>query len=282
MEKDLPKTDWRLILSSPQSGKMNMALDAAILEAVGRGSVLPTLRLYAWDPPCLSLGYSQPYSDVDLARVHACGWDVVRRPTGGRAILHTDELTYSVIGPKSDPRLEGGLMDSYRRISRALFTALDKLGLPVEVHSGKNPQAHHQPVCFENPSDFEITVRGKKIIGSAQARKKDGILQHGSLPLTGDLTRITRALAYPSEEERSLAGQTLLEKAATVSGVLGREVSWKSAAVIFQDAFQEELHLELINAPLTAWEIERAADLAQNQFGAPAWTEGAHVDPPSA
>lgn len=278
MEKDLPITSWRLILSSPQPGKMNMALDAAILEAVGQGLVLPTLRFYAWDPPCLSLGYSQPFSDVDLNRLASRGWDVVRRPTGGRAILHTDELTYSVIGPKSDPRLEGKLMDSYQRISRALFSGLDKLGLPVEVHSGKNPLAHHQPVCFENPSDFEITVKGKKIIGSAQARKKEGILQHGSLPLTGDLTRITDALVYPSQQERSQAGQTLLEKADTVFGVLGREISWKRAAEAFQEAFSEVLQLELVDAPLTTEEIDRASYLAENQFGAQKWTRGAHLD----
>ena len=282
MEKDLPKTSWRLILSSPQPGKMNMAIDAAILETVGRGLVLPTLRLYAWDPPCLSLGYNQPFSDVDLNRLGSRGWDLVRRPTGGRAILHSDELTYSVIGPKSDPRLEGGLMDSYRRISRALFAGLDKLGLPVEVHSGKNPLAHHQPVCFENPSDFEITVKGKKIIGSAQARKKKGILQHGSLPLTGDLTRITDVLVYPSQEPRSQAGQTLLEKADTVSGVLGREISWEMAAESFQEAFSEVLHLDLVDGPLTTEEIERARNLAESQFGAPEWTRGAHLDQPSA
>lgn len=279
MENDLPRTTWRLILSGPQPGKMNMALDAAILEAVERGTVLPTLRLYDWSPPCLSLGYSQPFSDVDLKRLESHGWDVVRRPTGGRAILHTDELTYSVIGPRTDPRLKGGLMDSYRRISRALFQALHNLGLPVEVHTGKNPLAHHQPVCFENPSDFEITVNGKKIIGSAQARKKKGILQHGSLPLTGDLTRITKALVYSSEEERAIAGKTLLEKADTVWGVLGQEVSWDSAARAFQEAFNEVLQLNLVEDTFTSEEIETAMNLAENQFGASDWTRGAHIKP---
>lgn len=279
MENDLPKTPWRLIRSGPQPGKMNMALDAAVLEAVEGGTTLPTLRLYGWAPPCLSLGYSQPFSDVDLERLEANGWDLVRRPTGGRAILHTDELTYSVIGPKTDPRLSGGLMDSYRRISRALFQALQNLGLPVEVHAGKNPLAHHQPVCFENPSDFEITVNGKKIIGSAQARKKRGILQHGSLPLTGDLTRITKALVYPSEEERSKAGEILLEKADTVQGVLKQEISWDTAARAFQDAFSETLQLVLVEEPFTPEEIERAASLAENQFGASDWTRGAHIKP---
>lgn len=251
-----------------------MALDAAILAAVGRQESLPTLRLYRWTPPCLSLGYSQPFSDVDIHRLQSRGWDVVRRPTGGRAILHTDELTYAVIGPRSDPRLDGGLMESYRRISSALYHALESLGLPVEVHTGKNPLAHHQPVCFENPSDFEITVGGKKIIGSAQARKKEGILQHGSLPLSGDLTRITQALVYASEGDRSAAGRILLEKAVTVSAVLGRSVSWTAAAEAFIQSFTEVLNLDLIEGRLTPREYDEANELAETQFGPSEWTRG--------
>ena len=251
-----------------------MAIDAAILAAVGRGESPPTLRLYRWDPPCLSLGYSQDYADVDEELLQAAGWDVVRRPTGGRAILHTDELTYAVIGPKSDPRLEGGLMDSYQNLSRALFDMLSRLGLPVEVHAGKNPQAHHQPVCFENPSDFEITAGDKKIIGSAQARKKDSLLQHGSLPLEGDLARITQVLSYPTKKERQDAAEALLKKAATVSDVLGQEISWHLAAETLTDSFGKVLNLELIEGELTPGEKEEARKLESSQFGNPEWTRG--------
>ncbi len=254
-----------------------MAQDAAILAAVEQNEAPPTLRLYRWNPPCLSLGYSQPSSDVDLARLDERGWELVRRPTGGRAILHTDELTYAVIGPKSDPRLAGGLMESYRRISRALFQALLSLGVAVEVHQGKNPLAYHQPVCFENPSDFEITVGGKKIIGSAQARKKKGILQHGSLPLRGDLTRITQVLHYPTEEERKEAARTLLEKGETVAGVLGEEISWDQAAQALINSFQEVLNLDLQPGELTAPEREKTKSLVLEQFGNPAWTRGEHL-----
>ena len=277
MENDLARTTWRVILSDPQPGKMNMALDAAILEAVEAGTVPPTLRLYDWSPPCLSLGYSQPFSDIDLSRLNSRGWDVVRRPTGGQAILHTDELTYAVIGPKTDPRLKGGLMDSYRRISQALFQALITLGLPVEVHTGKNPLAHHQPVCFENPSDFEITVNGKKIIGSAQARKKSAILQHGSLPLRGDLTRITEVLTYGSDEERSIAGEILLRNAVTVASVLGDQISWKSAALAFREAFTKTLNIDLVEGSVTPGEITTARRLVEYKFGASAWTRGTRI-----
>jgi len=274
MIETFPLTTWRLILSDPMTGAQNMAIDSAILAAVECGEAPPTLRLYSWDPPCLSLGYSQAISEVDLPQLSANGWDLVRRPTGGRAILHTDELTYAVIGPKSDPRLAGKLMDSYQNISRALFEALSQLGLPVKVHTGKNPEAHHQPVCFENPSDFEITANGKKIIGSAQARKKNGLLQHGSLPLIGDLTRITKALHYQTIADRQQAGEILLQKAATIYDVLGIMISWDRAAETMVNSFSRILNLNLVEGVLSSEEMDRALLLESGQFGDPTWTEG--------
>lgn len=250
-----------------------MAVDAAILAAVGRKEVPPTLRLYRWDPPCLSLGYSQQFSDLDQDQLLSRGWDVVRRPTGGRAILHTDELTYAVIGPKTDPRLKGGLMQSYRRLSKALSESLIILGLQVQVHSGKDPEPTNHPVCFENPSDFEITVEGKKIIGSAQARKKEGILQHGTLPLKGDLTRITQVLKYINPDQRDQAATVLLQKAATVEGVLGREVSWDEAAEAFQTGFHNSLNVFFNQSDLSSSEKEEALLLVKTQYGDPRWTE---------
>jgi lipoate-protein ligase A len=277
MEKSFftyPRAEWRLILSPPLPGSINMAVDSAILAAVEEGISPPTLRLYSWDPPCLSLGYSQPFSDIDQDRLIESGWDIVRRPTGGRAILHTDELTYSVIGPKTDPRLGGGLMESYRRISQALFDSLVNLELPVMIHQGKNPLANNQPVCFENPSDFEITVEGRKIIGSAQARKMGALLQHGSLPLYGDLTRITQVLKYQNAEDRNKACQTLLEKAATVADILGRDISWQEAADAFRSSFSRVLNLDLKEEKLSAQEDILTRDLQNNKYDNEIWTRG--------
>lgn len=274
MIETFPLTTWRLILSDPKPGALNMAIDAAILAAVEQGEAPPTLRLYRWNPPCLSLGYSQAFSDVDVVQLTTNNWDVVRRPTGGRAILHTDELTYAVIGPKNDPRLAGSLMDSYQHISQALFDALSRMGLPVEVHAGKNPEAHHQPVCFENPSDFEITAAGKKIIGSAQARKKTSLLQHGSLPLVGDLALITKALRYPTDAERRQASEVLLQKAITVYDVLGVEISWDQAARTLTDSFSRVLNLNLVEGDLSPDEMDHALQLESDQFGHPDWTKG--------
>jgi lipoate-protein ligase A len=249
-------------------------LDEAILEDIGRGESIPTLRLYAWDPACLSLGHAQPFADVDVQRLKLHGWEVVRRVTGGRAILHTDELTYSVIAPNEEPRVSGTVLESYSRLAQALLLAVQELDLPVEMKEGKaenGPTAI--PVCFEVPSTYEITVNGKKLIGSAQARKREGVLQHGSLPLTGDLTRICQVLKFENESEREHASQRLLTRAATVESALGREVSWETAAQAFIHAFEAQLGLSLQSSELSPSESKRTDELVKDKYDHPLWTE---------
>jgi len=268
------RNNWRLILSPPAPGVWNMSVDESILEAVTQKLSLTTLRLYSWQPPCLSLGYAQPYSDVDLHSLAALGWEVVRRPTGGRAILHTDELTYSVIGLQEDPNLSGTVLESYQNLSTALLKALEILGLPARADAHPSiPLGNDSPgpICFEVPSTYEITVGGRKIVGSAQARKKGGVLQHGSLPLQGDLGRISYALAL-SEQERQNASQRIRTRAMTVEEFLGYAPSWEMAAEAFQRAFASTLNLELHPSQLSTWEEERAQELLREKYGNQAWT----------
>ncbi len=263
-------TLWRLLLTDPADGAWNMALDESILEHVGRGESLPTLRLYAWQPPCLSLGYAQPFADVDTGRLEQRGWHMVRRPTGGRAILHTDELTYSITGPADEPRLAGSVLESYNRLAVALLQAVKSLGMPVELKEGNSAApSTPNPVCFEVPSAYEITVQGRKLIGSAQARRKEGVLQHGSLPLSGDLARITQALRFPDESARAEAARRLLERATTVQSVLGREVTWEQAAQAFIQAFESRLDLKLERGALSEGECRRANQLVEEKYQHP-------------
>jgi len=266
-------TFWRLLLTSPAHGAWNMALDESILEHVGRSASLPTLRLYAWDPACLSLGHAQPFADVDMTRLKERGWEVVRRATGGRAILHTDELTYSVIVPNDEPRLAGSVLESYNRLAQALLLAVKNLELPVEMKEGKSDgNSTPNPVCFEVPSVYEITVDGKKLIGSAQARKKEGVLQHGSLPLAGDLTRICQTLVFESESARTDASKRLLARAATVESALGREISWETAAQAFIRAFEAQLGLSFERGDLSESESKRTDELVHEKYDHSSWT----------
>ncbi len=270
------KTPWRLIQTPPAPGAWNMAVDETLLEGMLDPGALPVLRLYAWQPACLSLGFTQSYLDVDRENLAVHGWEVVRRPTGGRAILHTDELTYAVIGPPDEPRLAGGVLVSYQRLSQALLQALQDLDLPVQTQPlpmlapGSDPKG---PVCFEVPSNYEITVNGKKLVGSAQARRREGVLQHGSLPLGGDLQRITQALKFPNPEKRLAAAARLLEHATTAEASLGHPLSWDTAAQAIVHAFAQVLNLELIPAQLTPAESDRVEALAESKYRAAVWTQ---------
>jgi lipoate-protein ligase A len=253
-----------------------MAVDEAILEAAGCGDMPPTLRLYAWQPACLSLGYAQPIADVDRVRLDALGWHLVRRPTGGRAILHTDELTYAVIVPANEPRLAGGVLESYQRLAQALLVALNLLNLPVvtqESYSTPGAPRSTNPVCFEVPSNYEITANGKKLVGSAQARRREGILQHGSLPLNGDLTRITWVLKYPDESSREIAAERLLAHATTAETILGYPLSWEQAANAFSQAFSQVLNLNLQSGELSPSEKKRADELVVTKYTHHSWQE---------
>ncbi len=266
---------WRLLITPATHGAWNMAADESILEHIGHRESPPTLRLYSWEPACLSLGHAQAFADVDIERLQARGWELVRRPTGGRAILHTDELTYSVIGPADDPRLAGSVLESYNRLACALLKAVQMLGLnaqsqPLSLDMG-GANHNSNPVCFEVPSAYEITVGGKKLIGSAQARRKEGVLQHGSLPLVGDLGRITQVLVFPDEQARRAAAERLLARATTVESCLGQAVSWDEAAKAMIHGFESELGLRLERGDLSEDEQRRATELVEKKYGHPDW-----------
>ncbi len=263
---------FRLILHPPARGAWNMAVDEAILEAVAAGKAPPTLRLYAWSPPCLSLGQAQPIAEVDRERLAALGWDVVRRPTGGRAVLHTDELTYALVLPAAHPLAQGGVLDSYRRLAAALVDALRLLGLDPAITPEPGSPMQGKAICFEEPSRYEITVGGRKLLGSAQLRRQRAILQHGSLPLWGDIGRIAQALRYPDEAARSRAAAQVRARATTVAEALGQPVTWEEAARALRQAFARRFDLAWRFAGLSEEEYHRALALREEKYAHPAWT----------
>ena len=269
-----PPAQWRLIVNGEADGASNMAIDEAILGAVSEGLAPPTLRLYAWSPPCISLGRNQPLSHVDLEACRAAGVDVVRRPTGGRAILHTDELTYSVALSVVDPRAAAGVTEGYRRLSEGLLTGLRRLGVgavPAESGGPREGEGESGSACFEVPSHHEITAGGRKLVGSAQWRARGGVLQHGSLPLEGGIGRIVDYLAVPGEEREGLR-RAVQARGCTLEQVLGRRVLFEQAARAVAEGFASALNLALVKADITAHECARAAELRAERYASPAWT----------
>ncbi|MBC7870430.1 MAG: lipoate--protein ligase family protein [Chitinophagaceae bacterium] len=265
---------WHLIYDTPTDGIRNMAVDEAILTSVRTGEAPPTLRLYAWSPPYVSLGYGQSISDVDLERLDTLGWGLVRRMTGGKAILHTDELTYSLALPASDEIAAGGIIESYRRISQALLAGLENLGLQSQADKKADDVKLTGAVCFESPSHYEITTSGgRKLIGSAQTRRKDGLLQHGTLPLCGDVARICDSLRYPDEQTRDIAKNNVRMRAATLADALGEEVDWHSAAEALAKGFIETFDVDFTVVDLSAAQRATAMQLAADVYRTDAWNK---------
>jgi lipoate-protein ligase A len=262
---------WRLIIGSEADGATNMAVDQAILEAMIEGISPPTLRFYAWSPPCLTLGRSQRLSDVDLEACRAAGVDVVRRPTGGRSILHTDELTYSVALLQTDGRAEGGVLEGYRRLSEGLLAGLQRLGVSAAQAAGRETRADPTPICFETPADYEIAVNDHKLVGSAQWRARGGVLQHGTLPLFGDLTRIVDYLAFSRVERESQRRQLRL-RALTLEEAMGQAIPFDRVARELAAGFAQALNLILVPGELTSHERHLVARLRKAVYACPDWT----------
>ena len=270
--EEYPLATWRLLNTGSADGATNMAIDEAILTAVAEERSQPTLRFFAWEPPCLSIGYNQVVDEVDITKCRQAGVDFVRRPTGGRAILHTDELTYSVVALQNEPRVIGGVVESYRRLSAGLVRGLRLLGVDVAQAEAEHGQdADVSAACFDAPSAYEITAGGKKLVGSAQVRRKEAVLQHGSLPLQGDITRICHYLVVPSEERRQELRRELRARATSLELVLGQVVPFAQVVEALVKGFSEALNLHLEPGELSEHELTLVQQFRREKYTAEAW-----------
>lgn len=256
-----------------------MAVDEALLESVIEGHP-PCLRLYAWEPPAVSLGYFQALDEnIDEDEIKRRGFGLVRRPTGGRAILHKDEITYSVVVRQSD--IEGGesLMGSYRTISRGIEQGLRVLGVGAELadHSGKDGQEsrHSLPtVCFGQSARVDMVAAGRKIVGSAQTRRKGAILQHGSIPISIDVTEHIAVMPGGIDGTAAVeAGAQMLQEAACgLADILGHRPTFDQLVENISHGFAEALGITLQITEPTQVEMETARDLLEQKYGSESWT----------
>jgi lipoate-protein ligase A len=234
-----------------------MAIDEAILIGVGGGHSPPTLRFYGWKPAALSIGYFQKAEDeVDLHELRRRGLGFVRRPTGGRAVLHDNELTYSVIVPESHPGMPASVGDACRLLNRGLACGLRRLG--IDARPAGLPDGGKRPVspaasaaCFDSPSSYELVAGGRKIAGSAQMRQRGAILQHGSVPFELDADLLYAVLRFSSERIRDRMKAAFADRAAAVNDLLRRAgappVTPEAAEDAFTAGFEEGLGIRLVH-----------------------------------
>lgn len=262
----------RLIRSGLLPAAENMAVDEAIFEAVAAGDAPPTLRIYGWQPPGVSLGCFQAVDErVNLPAIAARGYGLVRRPTGGRAIIHHHEVTYSVCIRAAALQGGGSVLRSYRELSRGIEAGLALLGLPacIAPRDGKRPPkpAGLPAVCFAGALGGDMTVDGRKIVGSAQMRRAGAILQHGSIPLCIDLQEHAEILGGPDGADASV----LRHAALGVADALGREVTFDELAAALEAGFADAFGVELVPADLSPGERARAEQLVADKYANDEW-----------
>jgi lipoyl(octanoyl) transferase len=254
---------WRLIDTPPAPGAWNMAVDEALAASVAAGAS-PVLRFYRWQPACLSLGRNQPAAGrYDPDALAAASIDVVRRPTGGRAVLHRRELTYSLAAPVA---LFGSPRRAYGEVNRALVAGLRRLGADAAVQPATGVRAPLPSLapCFAEPVEGEVVAGGRKLVGSAQRLLGTVLLQHGSLPLHDDQSAVAALLLEPAPGAAETPPAALVE-------VLGREPEWGELTAALAAGWETGLGAALSPGPLTAAE-ETMARVVAERYASPAWT----------
>jgi lipoate-protein ligase A len=237
-----------------------MALDHALLESVQQNP-RAVLRLYGWRPACLSFGRHQPARDhYDGAAARRLGIDVVRRPTGGMAVLHDRELTYAVIAPAD---LLGGPRRSYHTINAALVAGLQKLGAPAQLAPGSKRSAFGSVhPCFAEPAAGEVVVGGQKLVGSAQRCEQRTLLQHGSILLDGSQDVVASIAAVPFQ---------LNGRATTLAALLGAVPPRTELIAAMAAGFAEVTGYEVVAGVLGEATVQRASQL-EALYGSDDWT----------
>lgn len=261
---------WRLLSDTDPAeglpGARNMAIDEAILAGVEAGTSPSTLRVYGWAPACISLGHSQdPARELDLDRVAALGYDVVKRATGGRAVLHIEELTYSIIARADREPWCATQAASYRAISQGIAQALSGAGFGVTLDRGypvEKPQGMKAMTpCFSSTARSEVVFGDRKVVGSAQRRGRNAFLQHGSILVSRDHRRIVECLRLDPGKRAGYL-DVLDRNAVSLSEALGRDVRWQALAPGFGGDLAAALELEITPFGLYAEEARLAASLA--------------------
>jgi lipoate-protein ligase A len=263
--------DWRLLIDDGGPAAWNMAVDDALLTCCSadggtRGDV-HTLRIYRFSPPSVSIGAFQSLQDVDLEACRNAGIGVVRRPSGGRAVLHAGALTYSLVGPACGSVFSGSVRRSSERIAHAIRLSLLAIGAPAVQVAPPRARVSRSAACFDSAAPFELLVYGHKIAGSAQLRRGGAVLQHGSLALW----------PYPATVQAFLSASDAVPSAGSdghhrcLSDLIGRCVSSQAAIESIVRGFEETFEAQLLAGVLTDDEQALAQVLRSDRYSSDVW-----------
>lgn len=274
----MKKTKWYFINSGPCSPSYNMAMDEALLDWHSEGLIPPVIRFYEWNPATLSIGYFQSVEkEIDMEAVKRLGLGFVRRPTGGRGVLHEHELTYSVIVTESYPSMPATVTEAYRVISEGLLLGFQNLGLdayfsvPNTDEQKENLKKPKSAVCFDTPSWYELVVEGKKVAGSAQTRQKGVILQHGAILLDLDEDKLIQTFKFASDKVRDKVRKGLSQKAVSINKIISKPITIEECKTAFKKGFEDALEIELVEYTLTQEQQEYVKELETTRYANDEW-----------
>ena len=269
---------WYFIHSGPCSPSFNMAMDEALLNWHSEKLIPPVIRFYEWEPATLSIGYfQQVHKDIDVDEVRRQGLGFVRRPTGGRAVLHEHELTYSIIVEEDYPNMPQSVTEAYRVLSEGLLLGFRNLGLdayfsvPDTAEKKEDLKRPKSAVCFDAPSWYELVVEGRKVAGSAQTRQKGVILQHGAILLDMDEEKLLSLFKFADEEAREKMRQKLPEKAVAMNRLVDKPFTIEQCVGAFKSGFQDSLGIELIPYELTEAQLAYIEQLEKEKYANDEW-----------
>ncbi|MCD4782774.1 MAG: lipoate--protein ligase family protein [Candidatus Eremiobacteraeota bacterium] len=260
----------RIINDGVHPGSFNMAADEALLVELMKNPVSPTLRFYQWEKPTLSLGYFQKINEVNIERIEAKGYDIVRRPTGGRAVLHWEEVTFCLV----IPAFKRGLWEIFKSIHEALESGLNMIGisarvLPVEKY-GRGIR-NRTSACFASPSRYELMLNGKKIAGTAQKKVGDYMLAHGSIPIRPKFKYLFEILNFQNDEEREIAYKNAVAKMTSLYGETGLDYLFEDICNALISGFEKSWGCNVYEDNFTSSEIKLIANLEEEKYNNPGW-----------
>ena len=269
---------WIFINSGAGSPAFNMALDEALLTWHSEGLIPPVIRFYGWEPAALSIGYFQNVEkEIDMDAVNRLGLGFVRRPTGGRGVLHEHELTYSIIVSEDYPDMPETVTEAYRVLSEGLLEGFKNLGLdayfsvPDTEEKRSDLKKPKSAVCFDAPSWYEMVVEGKKVAGSAQTRQKGVILQHGAILIDLDAEKLLSVFKFSSEAAKERMRSKIPEKAVSINSLREKPATPEECIRAFKTGFEKALSINLESYNLTGQQLADVKALEEIKYGNSEW-----------
>lgn len=267
------KETWLLLDSGHHDAATNMAIDEWLLNKHSEGKIKPTLRFYGWKRPSLTVGHFQNVKrTINLSGVQKHQCDFVRRLTGGSAVLHDDELTYSIIVTEQHPNIPKSVNKAYYVLAKGLLEGYRNLNIDANFAiSEKELRQQRSAVCFEVPAMYEIVINNKKISGNAQTRKKGVLLQHGSIPMSFDSKMLFDLFKFSKDSFRERQRKAFVNKATSINEITGKKHTYEQLKDAFLAGFQSSLNINLKPLSLSPQDWEEINQLTIEKYRTDKW-----------